>query len=138
MVNRDVLRSRIELINNHLNRILPYKGLSYEDFLKDMEAQDIVEYNFFQIVNHLISLTEHIVVDEDYGLPQTPYEAAMILRDKGVLDKGDLVLLRKMIGFRNVIGHDYVHLNKEIVYSLLKSGQKDVGQILTRITGKFF
>ena len=114
MVNKNILTNRIELIDTHLNRLSAYHYLSRQDFLNDINVQDIVEYNFFQIVNHLIrshfttsktssildevetakmgfemasNIIEHIVVDEDYGLPQTAYDAARILNEKGVLNK---------------------------------------------------
>lgn len=137
MVNKDILTTRVELVNSHLDRILPYDNLSYKDFLKDVTIQDIVEYNLFQTVNHLINIIEHIVVDEEYGLPKTAYEAAVILKDKDILNKDDLDVLKKMIGFRNVVGHDYIKLNKEVVYAILTQGKGDIPKILFKITEKF-
>ncbi len=138
MVNQDILRTKIEFINNHLERILPYRSLSSEEFLQDIKAQDIVEYNCFQIINHLIDLMEYIVVDQDYGLPQTAYEAAVILAEKGILEQNDLDLLKRMIGFRNVVGHDYIDIDKQIVYGVLTSGKDDIHRVLSKITIKFF
>ena len=34
MLDKNVLVSRIELIDKHLERIVSYRGLSYEDFSK--------------------------------------------------------------------------------------------------------
>ena len=137
MLDKNVLVSRIELIDKHLERIVSYRGLSYEDFSKDENAQDIVEYNLFQIVNHLVNIAQHIVFDEDYGLPQTAYEASQILYERGILESDDLELLKKMIGFRNIVGHDYISLNKEVVYSILTKGTEDIKRILSKITKKF-
>jgi uncharacterized protein YutE (UPF0331/DUF86 family) len=137
MLDKNVITTRIEQIDKHLDRISSYSKLSYEDFLKDKNVQDIVEYNLFQIVNHLINITQHIVVDEDYGLPQTAYEASQILHHKGILSGDDLELLRKMIGFRNIVGHDYISLNKKAVYFILTEGTEDIRRILSKITRNF-
>ena len=137
MVDKNVVVSRIEKIDKHLERISSYNKLAYNDYLKDVNAQDIVEYNLFQIVNHVIDIVQHIVVDEDYGFPQTAYEASKILCDKGILDEDDLKLLRKMIGFRNVIGHDYINVNKEEVYFILTKVKEDIRKILSKITNRF-
>ncbi|MFH1847036.1 MAG: HepT-like ribonuclease domain-containing protein, partial [Candidatus Omnitrophota bacterium] len=67
MVDKNVIISRVEQIDKHLNRVFVYKNISFEKFQKDLIAQDVVEYNFFQIINHIIDMIEHIVVDEDYG-----------------------------------------------------------------------
>ena len=88
-------------------------------------------------MNHLITITQHIVVDEDYGLPQTAYEAAQIVFDKGILDNDDLELMKKMIGFRNVVGHNYLSINKEVVYFILTEGRQDIQKILAKITNRF-
>lgn len=137
MVNREIIASRIDQIEKHLLRISGYDGISYEDFLKDATAQDVVEYNLFQIVNHLIDIIQHIAVDEQYGFPQTSYDAGRLLCDNGILNEDDLELLRKMIGFRNVVGHDYINLNRQIIYSVLTKGKEDIQKIISKITKKF-
>ena len=108
MVDRNVILSRTQQIEGHLAKIAPYAPLSLKKFLDDPVAQDIVEYNLFQVVNHLIDMVQHIVVDEGYGLPDTAYEAAEILQEKRIFKKGDVEVFKKMIGFRDVIGHDYI------------------------------
>jgi uncharacterized protein YutE (UPF0331/DUF86 family) len=137
MVDQKVIVSRIEQIAKHLQKLAPYVKLSRERFLRDSLAQDVVEYNLFQIVNHLIDVIQHIVVDENYGLPQTAYEAAQILADKRFFSGKDLEIIKKMIGFRNVIGHDYVHINKDVVYSILSRGREDIKRIISKIAKKF-
>ena len=137
MIDRLVLTRRIEEIDKHLAKIEPYAGLSLEDFLANPVGQDVVEYNLFQIVNHLIDIVQHIVVDEEYGLPQNAYEAGHILLEKKILGEDDLEIFRKMVGFRNVVGHDYMAINKGIVYSILTEGSKDIRKLLSKIAKKF-
>ena len=74
MLDKNVIVTRIEQIDKHLKKVSFYKNFSFEKFLEDTNAQDIVEYNLFQIVNHLINIVQHTVVEEDYGLPQSAYE----------------------------------------------------------------
>lgn len=137
MVDKNVIISRVEQIDKHLDKLSPYISLTYEQFLKDSIAQDVVEYNLFQIVNHVVDVVEHIVVDEDYGLPSTSYEAIQILLDKEIIDKTDLKLLKEMIGFRNVVGHEYIKINKEIVCNILKNNLPDIKRIVSKIVRKF-
>ena len=137
MVNPSVITKRVEQIEKHLERIRPFAPLSHEAFLRDNVAQDVVEYNLFQIVNHLIGVFQHTVVDEDYGFPETAYEAAQILFEKGILSKEDVEIFEQMVGFRNVVGHDYINVDKEIVYHILTHGGKDIRALLTRIVSRF-
>ena len=137
MLDKNILLTRLEEIDKHSDKISPFSELPYQEFLHDTNVQDIVEYNLFQIINHLITITQHIVVDEDYGFPQTSYEASQILCDKGIFDKNDLDLMKKMIGFRNIVGHNYLNINKEVVYFILTKGQHDIRRILSKITKTF-
>ena len=136
MVDKNVVASRVEQIDKHLDRISSYCKLSYDDFLNDIISQDVVEYNLFQIINHIIDIIEHIVVDEDYGLPATSYEAAVILSDKKIINENDLDLFKKMIGFRNIIGHEYININKEIVYNILTNNLPEIKKIVSKIVQK--
>lgn len=137
MVEPAVILRRAEQIEKHLDRIRPFASLSYDAFLKDEVAQDVVEYNLFQIVNHLIDIFQHIVVDEEYGFPETAYEAAHILLTKGILGEQEVQIFKEMIGFRNVVGHDYININKDVVYQILTHGEKDIRALLTRVVSKF-
>ena len=137
MVDPSVITKRVEQIEKHLERIRPFTHLSQDAFLNDNVAQDVVEYNLFQIVNHLIDIFQHTVVDEEYGFPETAYEAAQILFDKGILSKEDLDVFKQMVGFRNIVGHDYLNVNKKTVYRILTHGEVDIRALLTRIVSRF-
>jgi uncharacterized protein YutE (UPF0331/DUF86 family) len=137
MVNKDLLLSRMEQINKHLEKMAPFETLNYQEFIKDNVAQDVVEYNLFQMINHLIDMIQHIVVDEQYGYPRTAYDAAQLMHDKRLFSKKDLETFKKMIGFRNVVGHDYLSIDKEIVYGILTKGKRDVQRIVSKIAKNF-
>jgi uncharacterized protein YutE (UPF0331/DUF86 family) len=137
VVDKNVIVGRAEQIEGHLAKIAPYMSLSLKKFLDDPVAQDIVEYNLFQIVNHLIDMVQHIVVDEGYGFPDSAYEAAEILRKKGILKQAEVEVFKKMIGFRNVVGHDYISINKRTVHTVLTRGQEDIRALLSRIVKNF-
>jgi len=137
MVDPGVILKRTEQIEKHLDRIRPFMSLPYDAFLKDEVIQDVVEYNLFQIVNHLIDILQHIVVDEEYGFPETAYEAAQILLAKGILGQQEAEIFKQMVGFRNVVGHDYININKDVVYQILTHGEKDIHSLLTRVVSKF-
>jgi len=137
MVDPGVILKRAEQIEKHLDRIRPFTSLSYDAFLKDEMIQDVVEYNLFQIVNHLIDIFQHIVVDEEYGFPETAYESAQILLTKGILGGQDVEIFKQMVGFRNVVGHDYSNINKDVVYQILTHGEKDIRTLLTRVVSKY-
>lgn len=137
MVNRDVLVSRVEKINHHLNKIKGYRNLLLKEYLANEFIQDVVEYNLFQIVNHVIDIVEHIVVDEDYGLPESAYDAVQILITKKVIDIKIGELLRKMIGLRNIIAHEYINLQKDIIYDILSKHLPQIKNAIAKLVRRY-
>jgi len=137
MVDKNVIAPRIEAIERHLDRISIHAKKTRREFLADPDAQDISEYNLFQIVNHLIDIIQHIVVDEKLGFPDSAYDAVEILLAKDILSEKESEVLKRMIGFWNIIGHDYIAVNKEVVFDILTNGRKDIKSILSSLTTGF-
>jgi uncharacterized protein YutE (UPF0331/DUF86 family) len=138
MVDKNIIASRIEAIEKHQGRLGVYMQKPRQEFLSDLNAQDIVEYNLFQIVNHLIDMIQHIVVDESIGFPESAYDGVELLHGRGIFSDRDCEVLKKMIGLRNIIGHDYIKVNKQTVYDILINGREDIHSILSAITKNFF
>lgn len=137
MVNKNVLRSRIEKVYYHFSRIKPAGKVSLELFQRNQDLQDIVEYNLFQIINHILDICQHVVVDESLGLPKSAYEAVEILQKNKLFSSLDAQKLKKMIGFRNIVGHDYLALDKKIVFDIWKKKLIDIQRIVDKITEKY-
>ena len=42
-----------------------------------------------------------------------------------------------MVGFRNVVGHDYMNIDKKMVYSILTEGTQDIKGLVSKIVKRF-
>jgi uncharacterized protein YutE (UPF0331/DUF86 family) len=83
-------------------------------------------------------MVQHIAVDENFGFPESAYDGVELLHSRTIFSDKDCEVLKKMIGFRNIIGHDYVKVSKETVYDILTKGSEDISNILSVIAKKFF
>jgi len=120
-----------------LRKSNPFANRTLKDFLEDSVAQDVVEYNLFQIVNHLIDMAQHIAVDEDYGYPQTAYEAGHLLLEKGVFGEVTWNFSGKWSVSEMWSAMIICTLNKEIVYSILTEGRKEIKALVGKMINKF-
>jgi uncharacterized protein YutE (UPF0331/DUF86 family) len=137
MVDRNIVLTRCEAIDQHLQRLEAYRAISLRQLLEDRDVQDIVEYNLFQIVNHVIDMIQHVAVDEKLGFPTTASDAGQMLFENDILKEGELDAFKQMVGFRNIVGHDYIAIDKKIAYSVLTEGLIDVRRIVSAITTRF-
>ena len=130
MVEADVVRQRLTQLATSLKKIKRYKALSLEEFLKDEVAQDVVEYNLFIAINMMIDIACHAIVDNNLGNPDTVEEAFAILEKEKYLSSNEARVYRSMVGLRNILSHEYLKVDKEIIYNVLQNGLLDLEKFI--------
>jgi len=121
MVDVEVIKQRLNQLSTSINKIERFKEISLEEFLKDDIIQDVVEYNLFIAINMMIDIATHIVVDNNMGSPETLGEAFNILNKEKYLNDEETKIYRNMVGLRNILSHQYIIIDKNIIYDILKN-----------------
>ena len=91
-------------------------------FLADQMAQDAVSRNLQQILEAMITIGEMIIAENGFRKPAEHNEVFDILGENKIYPKSFSDRLWKIGGFRNVLVHDYVSLNLDLVYDNLEKG----------------
>src|SRR5690554_6697769 len=132
MVNREVVLNRLD----HLKRNLEYlKGLhnyKKEEFSNDPDIYLRYERALHLAVEAVIDLDNHIIADQGLRTPESNRDVFKILAEHNYLEKGISESLMKMAGFRNILVHDYLDLNRELEYEIMKNNIQDI-EIFTKI-----
>lgn len=137
MVNIDVIKKRLNHLSNSLNKMERFKNISVEEFLKDDIVQDVVEYNLFIAINMMIDIATHIVVDNNIGNPETLGEAFSILHKERYLSDDETKVYRNMVGLRNILSHEYVNINKNIIHHILQNNLIDIKRFIIFVHENF-
>ncbi|MEX5635031.1 type VII toxin-antitoxin system HepT family RNase toxin [Parafrankia sp. FMc2] len=80
-----------------------------------------VKYTFVTAIEACVDVAQHICATEGWGPPADNGDAVRLLGAHGVLDPVLAQSLRKAVGFRNVLVHDYVDVDDGIVITRLKN-----------------
>lgn len=137
MVDVEVIKQRLNQLSTSLNKIERFKKVPLEEFLSDDIIQDVVEYNLFIAINMMIDISTHIVVDNNMGNPETLGEAFKILNKEGYLKDDDTKTYRNMVGFRNILSHQYIKMDKNIIYDILQNNLVDIKKFIIFINDNF-
>ncbi|WP_026895843.1 type VII toxin-antitoxin system HepT family RNase toxin [Clostridiisalibacter paucivorans] len=137
MVKPRILKQRFTQLNISITKLKKYTDITWDDFIKDDIVQDVVEYNLFISINMLVDIATHIVSDENMGNPKTMGDAFEILYKQRIITKENEETYKKMVGFRNILSHEYIRINKKIVYDILKNNIKDLEKFILTINDKF-
>lgn len=133
MVDKILLLKKFNSLNYHINRAAKYQHLSCEDFQSNEDAQDIVAHNLFIAIQLLIDIMTHTIADDKLGEIAFVSDAADILYKEKIISKEEREKLVKIIGFRNVIAHQYAEISIEVLYRILEKDIEDLKQIANRI-----
>ncbi len=137
MVNIDVIKRRLNQLSVSLNKIERFEKISLEEFLQDDIIQDVVEYNLFIVINMMVDIATHIVVDNNIGNPETLGEAFIILNREEYLSDDETKIYRNMVGLRNILSHEYLKIDKEIIYGILQNNLVDIKKFIIFVHDNF-
>ena len=85
----------------------------------------------------MIDIATHIVLDSNMGNPETLGEAFSILYKENYLSKDETKTYRNMVGLRNILSHEYVSIDKKIIYDIMKNNLIDIKKYIIFIHDNF-
>ncbi len=80
-----------------------------------------VKYTFVTAIEACVDVAQHLCATEGWGPPADNGDAVRLLGEHGVLTTDLASSMRKAVGFRNVLVHDYIEVDDAIVVGRLKS-----------------
>jgi uncharacterized protein YutE (UPF0331/DUF86 family) len=127
MVDRDLMLRRLALLETYLEQLAPYRAIDLAAYERDWKTQRIIERTLHLAMETCMDLADHVVADRRLRIPETGAESFDILAEAQLLspELGDA--LARMVGFRNILVHDYTRLDPAIVVRVL---QKDLLDLL--------
>ncbi|MDQ3760176.1 MAG: DUF86 domain-containing protein [Actinomycetota bacterium] len=78
-----------------------------------------VKYTFVTAIEAAVDVAQHVCASEGWGPPRDNGDAIRLLGAHGVLPADLADRMRRAVGFRNVLVHDYVEVDDGIVLERL-------------------
>lgn len=121
MVDRDLVLRRLASLDTYLDQLAPYRSLDVDGYRGDWKTQRIVERTLHLAIETCMDVADHIVADRRLRVPDTGAESFEILVEAGVLPAPLGTALASMVGFRNILVHDYTRIDPAIVVRVLRA-----------------
>lgn len=97
---------------------IPFK----EDYLK----QDAIALNVQRACELCIDIANHLIKARKLGLPQDSKDSFSLLQRAGLIDEAMTAGLRAMVGFRNILVHQYHRLDLDIMVEVVERRLDDL------------
>jgi len=125
-LNRDLVLTRFQDIEQSVARLEQIKELPLTEFLADRDVLDVTCYRLLVAIEAAIQICFHVCVRK-LGRTGTGYaECFQILGEGGILDAGLCENLQRMARFRNMLVHVYWTVDYERVYDILHEHLDDL------------
>lgn len=120
MVRAEVLRKRLNKLDEYLAILYRLRRYTYEEFVADPERYGSAE-RFLQLaIEALLDLGNHVIADLHLGTVEWYSDIPRLLHEAGYIDAELRETWTRMIGFRNVLVHDYLDVDRRLVYEALQ------------------
>lgn len=136
MSNLKVIENKISTARKYLKILQRYKKYSRKKIEDDIDIKGALERYLYLAIQSTIDLSEAIIAYKDLRKPTTMTDAFYILNEEGLIPHELTRELIKMVGFRNIIAHDYEKIDYDIVMDVLNNKLKDIEVFLKNISEK--
>ena len=129
MVRPEVIRRRLNKLDEYLSILRGLQNYSLAEFIDDPERYGSAE-RFLQLaIETLTDLGNHVVADLGLGIVNWYSDIPTILADNGYINAELKERWIRIIGFRNVLVHEYLDIDREIVYGILQHRLDDFEEL---------
>jgi uncharacterized protein YutE (UPF0331/DUF86 family) len=120
VVRVEVIRKRLRKLDEYLAILAGLRGYTFEEFVADPEHYGSTE-RFLQLaIEALTDLGNHVIADLQLGTVDWYSDIPRLLNEAGYIDLETRENWIRMIGFRNVLVHDYLEVDRKLVYEVMQ------------------
>ena len=135
VVDRFVVTARITKIREYVALLRKIRGLADERrFVSDPLIYGNAERYLQLAIQAVLDISHHIVADRNLPLPADSKSLFDLLARQKVVSKKLSVKLAAMAGFRNVLVHEYLDIDRRRVYRALTAELRDFESFIRAVT----
>lgn len=129
-----VLEKKIDSMLRCIQRIESRLPPTKEQFIKDLDAQDVIVLNLTRIIQLCVDIAMHVIAQTNIDAPQTMSQSFEKLERINVIDKRLSEKLKKSVGFRNIAVHNYDDLDLDLTFDIANKHINDFRNFIKQIT----
>ncbi len=129
MVRPEILRKRMNKLDEYLKVLRRLQRYEREEFLSEPEHYGSAERFLHLSIEALLDMGNHVIADENMGVVDWYSDVPKLFAGKGFISSDLCEKWIRMIGFRNTLVHEYIDIDRAIVFEILQNGLEDIEQL---------
>ena len=117
----DIIKDKIEQIEKFIIELEPNIPESFEEYERDVKAKAICERYFEKIVEAVVDMAFLIIKEKKLKIPKEDRQVFIILSENSVIEDKLALKLKSAKSMRNILAHEYGHIDDELVFYAVKN-----------------
>jgi uncharacterized protein YutE (UPF0331/DUF86 family) len=126
VANAALVESLLGTLRQYVSELRAEQDIAWSDFASNLRLRRYVEHTLQIAIQCCLDIAAHIIADEGWREFNDYRDAFTVLAENGVVDREFLPVLHKMAQFRNLMVHQYVKIDQEAIFVILKKGPNDL------------
>lgn len=128
-----MIKARLKKLDGYQKSLLRFKDIKLDKYLQDDDIQTIVERKLQLSIQTCIDITNYIIARERLNIPDEEENIFIVLAQEGIIDHDLGQRMRGMVNFRNILIHEYLEIDNELVNRHLTRNLTDFDQFAKAI-----
>ena len=126
MVKREIVILRLEKLKEYMKFLNSIKNIDKEKYIDDPMIYGASERFLHLSIECVLDIANHLISDLNFRKPENNRDLFEVLYENKMLKMELKESLCNMASFRNILVHDYLKLDRGIVYEIIINNLKDV------------
>jgi uncharacterized protein YutE (UPF0331/DUF86 family) len=126
VVREEVIRKRLGKLDEYLSILRGLRKYTFDEFIGNPEHYGSTERFLHLAIEMINDMGNHVIAEMGLGSVNWYSDIPSILEEKGYIDSDAKETWIRMIGFRNALVHDYLEIDRRIVYDVMQNNLKDI------------
>lgn len=132
-IDEIVIRRKIDSILKEVKYLRNYSNIASDDFKTSERDRKSVTKTIENIAQAIIDIGSHIAAQKQWGIANTYREIIDVLAENGVISKAVGERLQELISMRNLLIHQYLDIDYDLIWSILPQLVKDSEEFVDSI-----
>lgn len=113
------------MLREHLSDLRAVRPTTYEAYVADRILRGYTERTLHVCAQVCLDIGGHLIAELGFRPPADSRDVFAVLSEEGIISGALCGDLKRMVGFRNLIVHDYARVDNRLVYAVLQEHISD-------------
>lgn len=128
-----VVQARLKKLDECYRSLERFHTISPEAYLNDADTQAIVERKLQVAIQTCIDIANYLIAQLDLKIPDHERDIFWALQKASVISEEMAQQLQGMVNFRNILVHEYLEIDSQLVHAQLTQHLQDFNQFAQAI-----